>query len=111
MFIFLKKLMSSEDHATRIHKLHVRAGAVLTKVTHAQRYTTALLMRSHGTPKEESRAMGWSCGDSYNSVYDREVPFEALLGAAMYNARKPENHFCARESLRMFAYIPNQISL
>lgn len=70
----------------------------------------AFVMRANGTNKEAAQAMGWSCGDSYNSVYDRELPLEALLGAAMYNAQKPEAHFCARDLLGMF--IPrNQIYL
>lgn len=72
----------------------------MSKVTHAQRYTAAFVMRAHGTGKEEARAVGWSCANSYDSVYDREPPFEALLGAAMYNARKPETYSCAREMLR-----------
>lgn len=74
---------------------------MLSKVTHAQRYSASFVMRAHGTAKEETRAIGWSCGDSFNSVYDRELPFEALLGAGMYNARKPETHFCAQECLGM----------
>lgn len=70
---------------------------------HAQRYMAAFIMQANGTSKEAAQAMGWSCGDFFNSVYDYKLPLEALLGAAMYNARKPEPHFCARDLLGMFA--------
>lgn len=46
------------------------------------------------------KAIGcWSVNDAFANCYDRALPLEGLLGAAMFNARKPEQYFLARDHL------------
>lgn len=57
-------------------------------------------MRAFGTAVAAAKAIGqWSAGGSFSACYDRELPLEGLLGAAMFNAHKPEGHFLARDTL------------
>jgi hypothetical protein len=42
---------------------------------------------------------GWNDSGSYRSCYDRAFPVDALLGAGMFNAHKPEEYFLARDVL------------
>lgn len=37
--------------------------------------------------------------DAMTNCYDRHIPIDALLGASMFNSRRPEEHFLARQSL------------
>lgn len=41
----------------------------------------------------------WSVNDAFANCYDRALPLEGLLGAGMFNARKPEQYFLARDHL------------
>jgi hypothetical protein len=44
---------------------------------------------------------GWSENGAFRPCYDRALPLDALLGAAMFNGRKPESYFIARDKLGM----------
>jgi hypothetical protein len=56
----------------------------------------------HGASIDGTKALGgWSesCG-SFCPCYDRALPVDAMLGAAMFNARKPENYHLPQDALR-----------
>jgi hypothetical protein len=81
--------------------MHAQNKISISKVTHAGRMWSALTMRTFGTSVDGAKAIGqWSAAGSFGSCYDRELPLEGLLGAAMFNANKPEGHFLARDTLR-----------
>lgn len=42
---------------------------------------------------------GWSEGSCFRPCYDRALPVDALLGAATFNARKPESYSLPRNAL------------
>jgi hypothetical protein len=59
--------------------------------------------REHGASVADAKHLGnWRDGDAYRQAYDRLLPTEALLGAAMFNARRPETHCLARDFLGTF---------
>jgi hypothetical protein len=45
---------------------------------------------------------GWSDSGSFKPCYDRALPIDALLGAAMFDEARPESHFVPREFLGEF---------
>ena len=96
-----KMLISTcADHYARIRSLHEAKGVALSKATHAGRSYTAKTAREWSASCESTKALGnWSSSGSYRACYDRQVPIDALLGAAMFNAQKPEDHFLEREQL------------
>jgi hypothetical protein len=56
--------------------------------------------RSHGASGADVKALGrWKTNDAFPNCYDQAVPLEGMLGAAMFNARKPEQYFIARDYL------------
>lgn len=82
----------------------------ITKVTHAGRVFAAQTARSHGASVSGTKALGcWSESGAY-AVYDRGLPLDAMLAAAMFNGRKPENYFMPRSALSEFQ-IFRQISV
>ncbi|KAG6370583.1 hypothetical protein JVT61DRAFT_11380 [Boletus reticuloceps] len=77
------------EHITVMHKNNVD----ITKKTHAGHHYTALTAHAHGTSTSGTKVLGgWNESGSFNSVYDRAFPLDALLGAAMYNARCPKEY-------------------
>lgn len=61
------------------------------------------MAREHGASVEGAKALGgWSDSGSFRACYDRALPLDALLGAAMFDATKPEAHFLPREFLREY---------
>lgn len=94
--------MDSPDHRDRVTKMHEANDISITKVTHATRPFAAQTARENGASVSSTKALGgWSEGGVYRNCYDRALPLEAMLGAAMFNARKPENHCLLRECLGM----------
>jgi len=87
--------------------MHAKNDIFITKVTHAARPYAAQTARAHGATVSGTKALGgWNESGSYRSCYDRAFPIDALLGAAMFNARKPEEYFLARDTLGQPFKIP-----
>ncbi|KAF8066900.1 hypothetical protein FPV67DRAFT_1768709 [Lyophyllum atratum] len=54
----------------------------------------------HRASVDGAKALGgWSKSDSFKPCYDRTLPVDAMLRAAMLNGRKPETYFLARRCL------------
>jgi len=91
------------DHRDRVKLIHVENDVNISKVTHAARPYAAQTARSHGATTSGTKALGgWSESGSFRNCYDRSLPVDALLGAAMFNGRKPEEYFLARDALGEF---------
>jgi hypothetical protein len=88
------------DHRTRLRKIHETNNVSISKVTHGGRSYAATTARSHGATETGTKAMGgWNENGAFRACYDRALPVDALLGAAMFNGRKPETYFVARDKL------------
>ena len=82
--------------------LHKHNDISISKATHATRVFSAETARGHGTSSDDTKALGgWNDSGSFRACYDKKLPISALLGAAMFNASKPEAHFLARDHLGM----------
>jgi len=91
------------DHRTRLRKIHEMNQVSISKVTHGGRSYAATTARSHGATETGTKAMGgWNENGAFRACYDRALPVDALLGAAMFNGRKPETYFVARDRLGAF---------
>ena len=78
----------------------MKCGVNISKVTHAGRAYAAMTARQHGASIAAVKHLGlWNDGDAYRQAYDRAMPVDALLGAAMFNAQKPEQHCLGRDFL------------
>ena len=89
------------DHHKRITIMHKENNVEITKATHAGRCYGAKNSRAHGATVGGTKALGgWNENGSFRNCYDRAFPVDALLGAASFNARKPEEYFLARDELR-----------
>ncbi|KAN0080020.1 hypothetical protein V8E55_009586 [Tylopilus felleus] len=94
------KEMSYDNHHERITVMHKKNNIDITKKTHAARHYAALTARAHGASTSGTKALGgWNESGSFNSVYDRAFPLDALLGAAMYNGRRAEEYTLPRGCL------------
>ncbi|GBE83985.1 hypothetical protein SCP_0510440 [Sparassis crispa] len=83
--------MLYETHRSRVNALHLQHEISITKVTHAGRSFAAQNMHSHGVSASDTKALGgWSESGSFRSCYDRELPIDAFVGSAMFNARQPD---------------------
>jgi hypothetical protein len=72
----------------------------ISKVTHAGRIFSVKTSRDYGASVAGAKALGgWADSGSFKPCYDRALPVDALLGAAMFDAARPESHFLAREFL------------
>jgi len=88
------------DHRDRITTMHMKNNIDITKKTHAGRHYAAQTARAHGASVNGTKALGgWSDNGSFNPVYDRAFPLDALLGAGMFNARRPEDYTLPRNSI------------
>jgi hypothetical protein len=96
------------DHHKRITIMHKENSVDITKATHAGRCYSAMNSRAHGATVGGTKALGgWNESGSFRNCYDRAFPVDALLGAASFNARKPEEYFLARDELGMsFILLP-----
>lgn len=75
----------------------------ISKVTHAGREFSVKTAREYGASVDGAKALGgWSDSGSFRPCYDRALPVDALLGAAMFDAGRPESHFLPREFLGEF---------
>jgi hypothetical protein len=80
--------------------MHKKNNVDITKKTHAGRHYAAHTARAHGASASGTKALGgWNESGSFTSVYDRVFPLDALMGAAMYNARRPEEYTLPRDHL------------
>jgi hypothetical protein len=96
----VNKQMSYDKHRDRVKLIHLKNSVNISKVTHAARPYAAQTARSHGASITGTKALGgWNESGSFRSCYDRHFPVDALLGAAMFNGRKPEEYFLARDVL------------
>lgn len=104
------KQMSYDNHYDRVKLIHSKNDISLTKATHATRHFTAKTARAHGASGNDVKAIGcWSVNDAFANCYDHALPLEGLLGAAMFNARKPEQYFLARDHLEPPGELLSQI--
>lgn len=88
------------DHHTRVKLIHIKNDICITKVTHAGRCYAAQNARAHGASITGTKALGgWNESGSFRNCYDRAFPVDALLGAAAFNARRPEQYCLPRSSL------------
>jgi hypothetical protein len=80
--------------------MHKESNVEITKSTHAGRYYSAMNSRAHGASVGGTKALGgWNESGSFRNCYDRAFPVDTLLGAASFNAQKPEEYFLARDKL------------
>ena len=80
--------------------MHVKNNVSITKSTHAGRPFAAQTARAHGASIDGTKALGgWSESGSFRPCYDRAFPTDALLGAAMFNAQKPDAYCLPRDAL------------
>lgn len=80
-------------------------------VTHGGRIYSAEKAASHGASGLDVKALGnWKTGDAYSEIYMRVLPTGAMLGAAMFNAQKPEQYHLPRALLGMISINLNQES-
>jgi hypothetical protein len=95
------------DHYDRVKQIHVKNGICITKATHATRHFAAQTARAHSASVTSTKALGrWSETDAMANCYDRAIPIDALLAASMFNGRKPEEHFLARDALGRSCLVP-----
>jgi hypothetical protein len=86
--------------------MHQANKVEITKSTHAGRCYSAMNTRAHGATVDGTKALGgWNDSGSFRDCYDRAFPVYALLGAASFNARKPESYFLPRDNLRKSHYL------
>jgi len=84
----------NSDHRERVNAIHSGVGVCISKSTHATRSFTAQTARQHGASVDGTKALGgWSENGSFRPCYDRALPLDGLLGAANFNAQKPESYF------------------
>ncbi|KAF8273937.1 hypothetical protein EI94DRAFT_1696523 [Lactarius quietus] len=63
-------------------------------------YDSAMNSRAHGASVGGTKALGgWNESGSFRNCYDHAFSVDALLGAASFNAQKPEEYFLARDKL------------
>jgi hypothetical protein len=88
------------DHRDRITTMHMKNNIDITKKTHAGCHYAAQTARAHGASVNGTKALGgWSDNGSFNPVYGHAFPLDALLGAGMFNARRPEDYTLPRNSI------------
>jgi hypothetical protein len=81
--------------------IHTNNNVNISKITYAASPFAAQTVCSHGATTSGTMNLGgWSETDSFRNCHDRTLPVDALLGAAMFNGRKPEQYFLARDTLR-----------
>ena len=81
------------DHHDCVTVMHKKNNVDITKKTHAGHHYAAHTVRAHGASASGTKALGsWNESGSFTSVYDRVFPLDVLMGAAMYNARRPEEY-------------------
>ncbi|KAJ7339231.1 hypothetical protein DFH08DRAFT_812620 [Mycena albidolilacea] len=92
--------MGYENHRKRVNLIYERNSINISKVTHAGCKFSVKTAREYGASVDGAKALGgWSDSSSFKPCYDRALLVDALLGAAMFDATKPESHFLAREFL------------
>jgi len=88
------------DHHARLTLIHTKNNISITKVTHAGCYFAAQTARTHGATVNGTKALGgWSESGAFRNCYDRAFPVDALLGAAAFNARHPEQYSLPRSAI------------
>ncbi|KAG1874883.1 hypothetical protein F4604DRAFT_1925032 [Suillus subluteus] len=94
------KEMTYENHRDCIMNMHMKNNIDTTKKTHAGCHYAAQTACAHGASVNGTKALGgWSDNGSFNPVYDRAFPLDALLGAGMFNAWHPEDYALPRNSI------------
>ncbi|KAJ6629729.1 hypothetical protein B0H10DRAFT_2208694 [Mycena sp. CBHHK59/15] len=97
--------MGCDNHRKRINLIYEKNGINISKVTHAGRAYTVKTAREYGASVDGAKALGgWSESGSFRPCYDRALPVDALLGAAMFDAARPEAHFLARDCLGLTTF-------
>lgn len=96
------------DHYERVSLMHKRNSISVSAVTHAGRPYTAIVAREHGAAAIDTKVLGrWKTGDAYSEVYDRGLPCNAMLAAAMFNAENPDSYVLPRGLLGTLDFITN----
>jgi hypothetical protein len=93
-------LTAPTDHHARVSLIHLKNDISISKVTHAGRCYAAQTARAHGATVNGTKALGgWNESGAFRNCYDRAFPVDALLGAAGFNARQPEQYCLPRSTL------------
>ena len=96
----MRALITVTAHNDRVNLIHIRNDVSITKSTHAGRPFAAQTARAHGASVDGTKALGgWSESGSFRPCYDRAFPADALLGAGMFSAQKPESYCLPRNAL------------
>ena len=86
--------------------IHLQNDVNISKVTHAARPYAAQTARSYGATVSSTKALGgWNDSGSFRNCYDWHFPVDALLGAAMFNGRKPEEYLVSRDALGRLSFL------
>ncbi len=81
--------------------MHQANDVDIMKSMHAGHFYGAMNLCAHGATVSGTKALrGWNESGSFRNCYDRAFPIDTLLGAASFNARKPEDYCLARDELR-----------
>jgi len=86
--------------------MHKKNNIDIMQKTHAGRHYAAHTARAHSASASGTKALGgWNKSGSFTSVYDRVFPLDALMCAATYNARQPEEYVLPRDHLGKHALL------
>jgi hypothetical protein len=93
-------LTAPTDHHARVSLIHLKNDISISKVTHAGRCYAAQTARAHGATVNGTKALGgWNESGAFRNCYDRAFPVDALLSAAGFNARRPEQYCLPRSAI------------
>ena len=88
------------DHRDRIRAMHKANGIDISKATHATRPYAALTARANGATETGTKTLRcWNDGSAYRNCYERALLVDAMLGAAGFNGKKPQDYALPRSSI------------
>jgi hypothetical protein len=80
--------------------MHKENDIEITKATHASRTYGAMNSHAHSMTVGGTKALGrWNESGSFRNCYDQAFPVDTLLGAASFNARRPEEYYLPQDDL------------
>ncbi|KAF5312044.1 hypothetical protein D9619_002517 [Psilocybe cf. subviscida] len=93
--------MSYSNHRKSVNKMKANTGIHIKKSTHGGRHYAVGAAAKFGASRDGRMALGgWNDQQgSFRPCYDRDLPVDALLGAAGFNASDQLSFFVARDVL------------
>jgi len=86
------------------HSSTSRNDISITTVTHTGHCYAAQNARTHGATVNGTKALGgWNESGAFRNCYDQAFLVDALLGAAGFNARRPEQYCLPQSALVRFS--------